>query len=150
MTTQKSFKAGEKIIGEGTFGAETFRIHKGQVLICKETGEQDPFRLAELGEGEMFGEMYMFESAGFRTASVIAKTDVELEVIHRNEIEAALEQTPQTIKDILMSLNKRLEGTSQNYSVTTIKTIHSNKRLTQIVLALLAMVLAGQLYLMFR
>lgn len=150
MAGTRQFKAGEKIIAEGTFGTETFRIHQGEVLICKETGKKNPIVLAELRQGEVFGEMYVFENSGFRSASAIAKTDVEVEVISREEIIEQLQATPPVIRDILVSLNKRLEGTSQDFSLASLKKGILEKTLSKSVLVLLAGILIIQLLLLLR
>lgn len=145
MSGTRQFKAGEKIIAEGTFGTETFRIQQGEVLICKETGKKTPMVLAELHSGEVFGEMYVFENSGFRSASAIAKTDVAVEVIGRDEIVKQLEATPPVIRDILMSLNKRLEGTSQDFSLASLKKSAWEKSLNKTIVVLLVAILMIQL-----
>ncbi len=79
MKTQ-SYAAGETIIAEGTHGTSTFLITEVQVLICKETGSKGRIPIATLSRGEVFGEMYLFDDTGFRSASVIAQTAVTVEV----------------------------------------------------------------------
>lgn len=145
MPLEKSFKAGEKIISEGTFGEETFRITAGQVLICKETGGEKPVVLAELRDGEVFGEMYVFQNSGARSASAVAKTDVVVQVVSRPEIEEHLKATPQVIQDILVSLNKRLEGTSQDFSLVSSKKFQWERVFNKLLVALLLGALIGQI-----
>lgn len=117
----RSYNVGEKIIAEGTFGTETYFIESGTVDIQKETGNTNPVVLASLTEGDVFGEMYLFGPAGFRSASAVAKTPVTVHVADRVEMETELAQTPHRIKTLLQTLNKRLETTSQEFSLERVR-----------------------------
>ncbi|MBK8189229.1 MAG: cyclic nucleotide-binding domain-containing protein [Vampirovibrionales bacterium] len=150
MAVSRTYRAGEKIIAEGTFGRETFRVSKGQVVVCKETDEATPFILSEVTEGEVFGEMYMFDQAGFRSATAIAKTDVELLIISREEIESELAQTPQIVRDILYSLNKRLETTTAAFSVFSATRTRWEKNMKRTVLILLSALAIMQAVLLIK
>ncbi len=112
----RTYNPGDKILAEGTFGTETYFIEAGSVDIQKETGKTNPIVLATLSEGEVFGEMYLFGPAGFRSASAVAKTPVTVHVADRVEMETELAQTPDRIKTLLQTLNKRLDSTSQEFS----------------------------------
>jgi CRP/FNR family cyclic AMP-dependent transcriptional regulator len=109
----QTFQPGELILAEGTYGKQTFLIQSGEVMICKEVPGHPRVTLATLGEGEMFGEMCLFEESGTRTASVVARTAVQLELIPRERIEAAMAETPALIQALLKSLSNRLAQTSQ-------------------------------------
>jgi cAMP-dependent protein kinase regulator len=113
----KNFSAGETIIAEGTYGSQTFRVARGQVEICKETGKKGRIRLALLSEGEVFGEMYLFDDTGFRSASVVAISDVTVEIIPRQEMERQLAATPDIVISIMKTLSSRLAQTSQENSL---------------------------------
>ncbi|MCP4714480.1 MAG: cyclic nucleotide-binding domain-containing protein [Deltaproteobacteria bacterium] len=88
-----SFCPGQLIFKEGDFGISLYRIIRGCVKIYKEF-ETGTVVLAELGTGELFGEMAIM-SGGIepRSASAEAVDAVELEVWHcytiRNESQAA-------------------------------------------------------------
>lgn len=114
----RTYQPGEKIIAEGTFGTETFFIENGTVSILKETGQSNPVVLATLADGDVFGEMYLFGPAGFRSASAVATTPVTVHVADRVEMETALADTPHRIKTLLHTINRRLEKTSQEFSIT--------------------------------
>ncbi len=113
----KQFAAGDTIIAEGTHGTSTYLITEGQVLICKETGKKGRIPIATLAEGEVFGEMYLLDEAGFRSATVVAKSDVTVEIIPKEEMEKLLEDTPPVVLSILKTLSKRLAATSQENSI---------------------------------
>lgn len=112
----RSYSAGEIIVAEGTHGDQTFLITAGSVQICKETGK-GRITIATLSEGEVFGEMYLLEETGFRTASVIATTAVTVEVIPREEMEQQLAGTPSIVLSMMKTLSTRLAQTSQENSL---------------------------------
>lgn len=120
MKTQ-TFKAGETIIAEGTTGSQTFLIKEGQVLICKETGRKGRIPIATLKSGEVFGEMYLLDETGFRSASVVAQCDVTVEIIPQEEMKQYLEQTPPIMLSIMKTLSARLAQTSQENSILKFK-----------------------------
>ena len=113
----KSYTAGETIIAEGTHGTDVFVVTAGEVLICKETGKKGRIPIATLGVGEVFGEMHMLDDVGFRSATDMAKTDVTLEIIPKDEMERHFENTPPIVYSILQTLSKRLAATSQENSI---------------------------------
>ncbi len=112
MNTQ-TFAANDIIIAEGTYGSQTFLIKEGTVMICKETGKKGRMQIALLSEGEVFGEMYLLDDAGSRSASVIAQTPVTVEIIDKQEIEQHLAATPPIVFSILKTLSSRLAQMSQ-------------------------------------
>jgi CRP/FNR family cyclic AMP-dependent transcriptional regulator len=113
---EQKFKPGDTIIAEGTFGEQTFLITKGEVLICKETGKAR-IPIALLKEGEVFGEMYLLDNTGFRSATVIAQSEVEVDIISREEMEKYLKETPPIILSMTKTLSSRLAVASQEISM---------------------------------
>jgi NADH dehydrogenase len=69
---QEHFHAGEVIFDQGDFGDKLYSVVRGTVEIVK-----DGQPVAELGEGEVFGEIALLEDSP-RTATLMAKTDVDL------------------------------------------------------------------------
>ena len=116
--TSRNYQAGEKIIAEGTYGTETYFIESGMVAIRKETGEQTSKPLAELGVGDMFGEMVLLDDVGFRSASAIAMTDVTVSVMGRDQLEMDLQAAPSRVRYLLDTLKKRLQATTDKLSTT--------------------------------
>jgi CRP-like cAMP-binding protein len=114
--TSRNYVAGEKIIAEGTYGTETYFIESGMVAIRKETGEQASKPLAELGVGDMFGEMVLLDDVGFRSASAVAMTDVTVHVVGRDQLERDLQATPSRVRYLLDTLKKRLHATTDKLS----------------------------------
>jgi CRP/FNR family transcriptional regulator, cyclic AMP receptor protein len=63
--------------------------------------------VATCGAGNFFGEMALLEDRP-RTATVIAKTDVTVDVIGRAEFSALLDDHPQINKQIRAAMERRL------------------------------------------
>lgn len=108
----KNYVKGEIILAEGTTGDRTYLIRSGQVIICKTVESGNIMPLASLNEGEVFGEMYLFEKNSTRNATAIAATDVTLEVIFQQDLERQLKNLKPDIQLILNGLNQRLMKTS--------------------------------------
>ncbi len=83
LSTVRNFKKGELIFSEGDDADFDYFIEAGSVsiLIWKFTSQEE---IATLGPGEYFGEMALF-SNDKRTASVVAKTDIRLLRVDKNE-----------------------------------------------------------------
>jgi CRP-like cAMP-binding protein len=76
---QVNFRAGEKIFSEGDTGDEICFIVKGKVQV-----EKSGVVLAEMGEGEQFGEMYVIDIMP-RSADVVGLESGSLiRISHRN------------------------------------------------------------------
>ena len=108
-----TYQPGDLILAEGTYGSQTFLIQTGEVMICKDIDGNQRIPIATLGEGEMFGEMCLFEETGARTASVVAQTEVHVQLIPRESIEQAMAETPSIVLALLKTLSTRLAQTSQ-------------------------------------
>ena len=72
---QIELEAGTQLTGEGQRGYTFFVITSGTATVL-----QDEREVRELGEGDFFGEIALLETSE-RTASVIAKTPMELVVL---------------------------------------------------------------------
>jgi CRP-like cAMP-binding protein len=77
-------EAGQTVIQEGDVGDRFYVIDSGEV----EVFEQGRFRRVEAG-GECFGEIALLRAIP-RTATVVARTDVDLRALERDEFLAAI------------------------------------------------------------
>lgn len=127
----KTYVSGEIIIAEGTYGTQTFLVKEGRVMICKETGGVSRIPLTVLTEGEVFGEMYLFDDTGFRTASVVAQGDVTVEIIPKEQMDQYLKDTPPIVVSMIKTLSMRLAQTSQENSLLKYRHISPWKRLAR-------------------
>jgi CRP/FNR family cyclic AMP-dependent transcriptional regulator len=114
LATGLHLKAGSELTHQGASGHEFIIVLGGTVDVLID-GEV----VATCGAGDFFGEMALFED-GKRVATVVAKTDVDVEVISRREFSALLIDYPQIGDTLRAAMEKRVtvnaarrdEGTS--------------------------------------
>jgi CRP-like cAMP-binding protein len=99
--------AGDRIVSELETGADVFVITRGQAEVCVEPRRGERRTLRTLEAGGAFGEMSSI-TGGLRSASVIARTDVELLVIRDADFDRLRERRPEVAVALLRTLSKRL------------------------------------------
>lgn len=110
------FGKGEVIIPEGTKGDRAYRILSGEVLVCKKSVQGKTIPIARLEAGEIFGEMCLFDGTGIRSATVLASTDIKVEVYFEEELEAELNSAPAEVRQMLSAFTRRLQNTTSNFA----------------------------------
>lgn len=98
---------GTVLCREGTPGDALFMIVDGEADILKGTQ-----RLAVLGPGEMFGEMALLTGEE-RSATVMARTPMELYELDRGDFDAMLTRSPHLASGLSRILARRLRETTQ-------------------------------------
>lgn len=102
LADEVSVTAGRTIMGEGELGQEFALILSGEAEVVR-----DGKVVATLGPGDYFGEVALLDSIP-RTASVVAKTDMDLEVIDRRGFNTLLDDLPQLSRSMLRGLAQRM------------------------------------------
>jgi CRP-like cAMP-binding protein len=95
-------EAGRTIIRQGDLGQEFAVIVEGEADVVKD-GEV----VATLGPGDYFGEVALLDAVA-RTASVVARTDMVLEVIDRRGFNTLLDDLPRLSRSMLRGTARRL------------------------------------------
>lgn len=106
------FTAGKVIFAEGDLGLTMYVIENGEVEITKRIGGRDQV-LALLGKGDFFGEMCMLEDESPRSASAIARTDVDAVAIDQAAFTFMLRHNPEIAIRMMRKLVIRLRQTTQ-------------------------------------
>ena len=104
--SQAVFQPGQMIFREGDTTQEAYRILKGRVEISI-AGEGKAVILAQLGEGDIFGEMAMVDERP-RSASAQAFEVTECEVLTAENFNEAVLQRPEILIPYLASFFERL------------------------------------------
>ena len=109
-------EAGETIFNEGDPGTDCYKIVEGSVEIHLRRrklkfGEQLRV-IAELGPGDVFGEMSIIDDAP-RSASAVAMTKTRCKVYPADDILEILEQSPADALDIIRTLISRLRAANR-------------------------------------
>lgn len=102
VADEVSVEAGRTIIQQGDLGQEFVLVISGEADIVK-----DGTAVATIGPGSYFGEVALLESIT-RTASVIAKTDMTLQVIDRRGFNTLLDDLPTLSRAMSQGLARRL------------------------------------------
>jgi CRP-like cAMP-binding protein len=105
----RSAKAGEIIFKEGDEANQLFAIKSGEVAI--QLGNRT---LAELPANSIFGEMALIDDAP-RSATAVAKTDVELVAISEKQFLFLVSQTPFFALKVMRVLARRLRATNKTF-----------------------------------
>jgi small-conductance mechanosensitive channel/CRP-like cAMP-binding protein len=99
---QVVFGPGEVILRQGDPGDSLYIVRGGQVAV--QIGVLGAFKeVATLGDGEFFGEMSLM-TGEMRTATIVAKTDVECYIVDKEAFQEIVQEKPElagTISDIL-------------------------------------------------
>lgn len=103
-TDEVDVRAGRDLIDQGAFPHEFMVIESGTADVLVD-GE----RVAELGEGDFFGEMALLVEQR-RTATVTATTDLCVIVMHERDFRAMEDDMPEVATRIREVMDERRRG----------------------------------------
>jgi CRP/FNR family transcriptional regulator, cyclic AMP receptor protein len=104
-------RGGKVLVEEGKPGHEFFLIITGNASVKRGRRE-----IAKLGPGQYFGELALLDR-GPRSASVIAKDDMEVLVLGQREFAGVIDEVPTLAHKLLTSMAQRLrEADAKAYS----------------------------------
>lgn len=105
------YRAGESVFREFDDADECYVIDAGSVKITTNIAEDGrELVLADLGPGEMFGEMALID-ANTRSANATAVSDTELIVLRREDFMDGLQKNPERVGIVLGFIYDRLRRT---------------------------------------
>lgn len=102
----KVYQPGEVIIQQGDVGHHMYVIQQGEVEVFIQEGEKVT-RLATLKEGEIFGEMAIFENE-VRSASVRTITQVRLLTVDKKNFLRRVHADPTLAYKLVQKLSGRI------------------------------------------
>jgi CRP/FNR family transcriptional regulator, cyclic AMP receptor protein len=102
LADEVHIEQGRTIIRQGDLGQEFAVIVEGDADVVKD-GEV----VATIGPGAYFGEVALLDAVA-RTASIVARTDMTLEVIDRRGFNTLLDDLPRLSRSMLRGTAKRL------------------------------------------
>jgi CRP-like cAMP-binding protein len=109
---EKQFAAREIVFREGDVADVAYVIRQGAVEILKH-GDSGEVKLAELKDGEIFGEMGLFDPKSPRSATARATCDTVVDIIVEAELDEMIAQCPPRLIPIIHSVFERLRQTNQ-------------------------------------
>jgi len=99
------FGPGEVILREGDPGDSLYVLRTGEVSV-QVSVRGKPREVTSLKAGQFFGEMSLMTGES-RSATIVAKTDVECYIVSKDAFQAILEQKPELAATISEILSKR-------------------------------------------
>jgi CRP-like cAMP-binding protein len=118
----KIYKDGEIIIKEGSAGREMYVIQSGKVSVSKSIGPRE-ILLATLGEGEVFGEMSLFDGQP-RSATVKALGEARVLAIDHEMFLRKVRSDPSLALGILRQMGLRIRELDRIVTSTMGKVDH--------------------------
>lgn len=122
--TKKAFKAGDSIIEEGKESYDVYVILSGEAQVVK-TYFGKAVGVRTLRKGDVFGANALIVQSP-RLATVVAKTDLEVGMIYREDFLNMLEKLPPEVSEILKSIVNQLR---EAYEVSAELALHTKKML---------------------
>jgi len=107
----KIYKSGETIVRQGDVGECMYFIQSGQVEVIRERDGKD-VKLAELGQGEFFGEMALFEKGG-RSATVRPLGEVRVLSVDKRLFLRKIHEDPALAFRIMQKMSLRIRELDQ-------------------------------------
>jgi small-conductance mechanosensitive channel/CRP-like cAMP-binding protein len=102
------YGAGETVIRQGDVGTDLYVLQSGRVAVLVEHPGRGPVTVAQLGQGEVFGEMSLLTGEA-RSATVRAEADAELLVIGHVALREILSSVPE-LATLLARVLARRQG----------------------------------------
>jgi CRP-like cAMP-binding protein len=102
----KVYQSGEIIVRQGEVGDCMYFVQSGKVEVIKES-EGREVRLAELGEGEFFGEMALFER-DVRSATVRPLGEVRVLSVDRKMFLRKIHDDPSLAFRVMQKMSRRI------------------------------------------
>lgn len=110
--TRTKYARGQELFHEGEQGDSLYVITAGKIKLGRRSPDGRENLLAILGEGEMLGELSLFDP-GPRTATATAIADTELVGLSHTDMTAYLGTRPEIAMTMLSALAARLRRTNE-------------------------------------
>src|SRR6185369_5209593 len=126
---QVNYKSGEIIFNESDRGDALYVIDSGVVRIWVLDEDIKPVTLAELKEGDFFGELAVLDR-GPRSTNATAITDAELHRLSSDDFQSFLLQHPETSIDVICEIGARMRQTNTLVTNRVTRNINVQMELT--------------------
>ena len=121
VAQERSYAAGGEIFKEGGIGDGVYVVRDGLVEISGWVDQKVRLVLAQLGPGDVFGEMAVIDNKP-RSACALAKADTKVYFIPRAEMLSLVEHSPALSMALLREVSQRLREFNQQYLRETLQT----------------------------
>jgi uncharacterized membrane protein len=112
LLTSKKVTSGKQLFHKGDSGDAMYLIESGRVRISIRDEDGNEVTLAELAQGDFFGEMALIDGRQ-RSADAIIYEDARLAVLSRKAFLSFVRSTPDVALEMLAALTDRLRRTDE-------------------------------------
>lgn len=109
VAVPRSFQRGEVIFQEGSQGDVLYVIREGRVLIKREHSGGRTIALTEMGPGDLFGELAVFDKE-VRSATVECIEPTKAVALTSGDVGRVLTRNPEIALKVIVSLSRRLRA----------------------------------------
>lgn len=114
IAQERTFSAGQEIFEEGEAGDGVYVVKEGLVEISVRVGQNTQRVFAQIGPGELFGEMAVLEVKP-RSATVTAAKDTVVDFIPRDGLLDMVQRSPELSLELMRLISRRLREFNQKY-----------------------------------
>ena len=118
---KQTFPANEYIFNEGVVGEAAYLILSGTVDVLLGASSDSPKLLATLGEGDVIGEMSLFDDRP-HMASVMALSETTVVVLSRENFKQRIENMDSIMRGILRIMIHRLRLVGEKEIIKSLNT----------------------------
>ena len=123
VAVPRSWLAGEAIFREGDAGDTCYVVRTGAVRVIRRHSDGRAVTLAELREGDIFGELAMFGDGETRSATVEAIEDTEGVALLAGDLRRTMLSHPSIAVAMLAGLADRIRRVNERLSRQTFQTV---------------------------
>src|SRR2546421_8015437 len=122
VAVPRAYLGGEAIFREGDSGDTCYIVRSGRVRVTRRHSDGRVLTLAELGPGQMFGELAMFDSEQ-RSASVEAIEDTRALALLAGDVRRLLLNHPELAVKMLGGMAERLRAANERLTRQSFQTV---------------------------
>jgi CRP-like cAMP-binding protein len=113
---KQHFAKGETLLSQGQPGDGMYMLRSGNVLVYRQDNESGKLiPIKQLGPGEIIGEMYLYNEGEVRSASIVAISDVVVDMLPDQTCRSEMEKLSPFHKLLIEGLAGRLNETTDNF-----------------------------------
>ncbi len=135
VAVPRSFPTGTRVFHEGDHSDACYIVRGGSFRVTREHPDGRAITLANLGPGDIFGELAMFDGE-VRSASVEALEDGELLALPGGDVRSLLARHPEITVKLVAALVRRLRQANERIARQSFQTVPS--RVAGVLLQLVA------------
>ncbi len=140
LAVPRAFEPGQVVFREGDSSDTCYIVRSGRARATREHSDGRTITLATFGEGDIFGELALFEDER-RSATVEAVEPTSVVAVLGGDMRRLMSEHPEISTRLVIALGRRLRETNERLSRQSFQTVQS--RVAVVLGELVAQELAG-------